>query len=203
MQSNKLPAPLCKVVDELAQLPGVGPKSALRMGLTLLKWPQEKAEGLGESIKQLRRTLCLCEQCASLTDQNPCAICADAARDGSVLCLIPDWDSLLVMEEAGFFRGKYFVLGGLLSPLDGVNPDQLELDRLEKRLAQGEIREVVLALGTTTEAEATESHLKNLLHRKYPDLRVARLAQGIPLGAHLKFMDRETLKQSMQYRQSL
>jgi recombination protein RecR len=196
-----LPEPLQAVVDQLTQLPGVGPKSALRMALVLLKWPREKALGLAGSIERLRNDLTLCGSCQSLADSDPCRVCSDPARSDDQLCLVSEWDSLIVMEEAGFYRGRYFVLGGLLSPLDGVDAGSLAVEKLLERIEGGQIREVVLALGTTHEAEVTGSYLKNLLSRRNPAVMVTRLAQGIPLGSDLKFVDRETLRQSLVYRQ--
>ncbi len=200
---ERLPHALQILVDQLTALPGVGRKSALRIGLTLLNWPEEKARGLGQAICDLRRSLCLCSRCRSLSETDPCSVCSDPTREDGLLCVIADWDSLLALEEAGFYRGRYFVLGGLLSPLDGVNSDQLAFDCLKDRLIQGQVQEVVLALGTTRDGETTESYIHNLLQRNFPDIRISRLAQGIPVGTDLKYMDRETLKQSMTYRQSL
>lgn len=200
---ERLPRALEALVDQLSALPGVGRKSALRIGLTLLNWPEEKARGLGQAIYELRNNLCLCSHCRSLTESDPCPVCSDPGRDEHVLCVVADWDSLLAIDEAGFYRGKYFVLGGLLSPLDGIHSDQLAFDLLRKRLAQGEVREVVLALGTTREGEATESYVNDFVRREFQAIRISRLAQGIPVGSDLKYMDRETLKQSMNYRQTL
>ncbi|MFP4034360.1 MAG: recombination mediator RecR [Desulfovermiculus sp.] len=200
---ERLPRALEALVEQLSALPGIGPKSALRIGLTLLNWPEEKARGLGQAIYELRSNLCLCSRCRSLTESDPCPVCSDPSRDEHVLCVVADWDSLLAIDEAGFYRGKFFVLGGLLSPLDGIHSDQLAFDLLRKRLSQGEVREVVLALGTTREGEATESYVNNLVRREFQTIRISRLAQGIPVGSDLKYMDRETLKQSMTYRQIL
>ena len=191
------------LVDRLSDLPGIGPKSALRMAMTLLKWPEDKTRGLGQSITDLRDQLCICSQCAALADTDPCSICSDAMREQDKLCLVSEWDSLLVMEESGFFKGRYLVLGGLLSPLDGVRPDSLELDKLRQNLQSGQTSEIILALGTTLEAETTGSYIKNMVEKEYPHVRVTRLAQGIPLGSDLKFMDKETLKQSMRFRQNI
>lgn len=198
-----LPQALQRVVDSLAALPGVGPKSALRMGLTLLQWPEDKVRGLGESLIQLRETLCLCSQCGCLTDEDPCSICSDPGRRGDVLCVVADLDSLLVIDEAGLFRGRYLVLGGLLSPLDGIQSSQLEFGRLRERLRQGDIEEVILALGTTRDGETTESYVADVIQSEFPHIRVSRLAQGIPVGSQLKYMDQETLRQSFSYRQPL
>lgn len=198
-----LPKPLAELVEQLSKLPGLGPKSALRAALTLLKWPKERTQGLGRAIHDLREGLCLCSRCAGLAETDPCPICADPARNSEQLCLVSEWDSLLVLEETGLYKGRYLILGGLIAPLDGVDAGSLEIDRLAARLAQGEIQEVILALGTTMEAEATASYLKNMIERRHPALRLTRLAQGIPLGAEVKYIDKETLKQSMVYRQDL
>ncbi len=192
-----------KLVDQLAALPGIGPKSALRMAMIMLKWPQEKTRNLGQSILDLRSKLCICSGCASLADNDPCHICSDPTREDEKLCVVSEWDCLLIMEESGFFRGRYLVLGGLLSPLDGIDPGSLEFDKLREILAGRQVKELILALGTTLESETTGSYIKNLLAREYPGLTLTRLAQGIPLGSDIKFMDKETLRQSMRYRQSI
>jgi len=199
---TSLPKPLQLVVEQLSALPGVGPKSALRMAMTILAWPKDKAQNLGQSIYNLRDALCICSKCASLSDTDPCKICADPLREDERLCLVAEWDSVLVLEEAGFFKGKYLVLGGLLSPLDGVDAHNLELEKLRARLAEGVVEEVILALGTTMEAEATASYVKNMVQKEFPKVEVTRLAQGIPLGAELKYIDKETLRQSLHWRQS-
>jgi recombination protein RecR len=200
---QKLPQALQTVVEQLAALPGVGRKSALRMGLVLLHWPEEKVDSLGRSIIDLRRSLCLCSSCGSITDTDPCSICSDPARRDDELCLVADWDALLTVEESGSFRGKYLVLGGLLSPLDGIQSGHLDLDRLRRRLQAGGVREVILALGTMKESEATESYVTELIRSEFPGVRVSRLAQGIPVGSDLKYVDRETLKQSLSHRQEM
>ncbi|BCS87274.1 recombination mediator RecR [Pseudodesulfovibrio sediminis] len=200
---QNLPAPLREVVDQLSSLPGIGPKSALRIALTLLKMPRERAGGVGQSIIDLRERLCLCEDCACLAESSPCAICSDPSRDTDQLCLVPEWDALLAMEEMGIYRGKYLVLGGLLSPLDGVDPGHLEIERLRRRLSSGEISEMILALGATLDAEATASYIKNMVANEFSEVSVSRLAQGIPIGAEVKFMDKETLKQSLVHRQKV
>ncbi|QGY41103.1 recombination protein RecR [Pseudodesulfovibrio cashew] len=200
---QNLPGPLRDVVEQLSSLPGIGPKSALRIALTLLKMPREKAGGVGQSIIDLRQRLCLCEECACLAESSPCAICADPGRDDHQLCLVPEWDALLAMEEMGIYKGRYLVLGGLLSPLDGVEPGHLEIDRLKRHLGSGRITELILALGATLDGEATASYVKNLVELAFPDVSVTRLAQGIPMGGEVKFMDKETLRQSLVHRQKV
>lgn len=200
---QRLPEPLKALVEQLSRLPGLGPKSALRLAMTLLKWPASETRRLGRAVHDLRDNLHLCGRCGALTDVDPCIICTDPARSGETLCLVSEWDSMLTLEEGGFYKGQYLILGGLLAPLDNLHADSLELDRLAKRLAEGTVREVVMALGTTVEAENTATYIRNMIARQYPQVRVTRLAQGIPLGSEVKFMDRETLRQSMQYRQDL
>jgi recombination protein RecR len=200
---QRLPAPLQKIVTQFSALPGVGPKSALRMALTLLKWPEESARALGRDIESLRDNLHICSRCHGLADTDPCPICSDPKRIAEQLCVVSEWDSLMVMEEAGFYKGRYLILGGLLSPLDGVDAKALEVSRLEAILREGEVREVILALGSTMEAEATGTYVHTRVTRDFPGVAVTRLAQGIPLGQEIKYVDRETLKQSLKYRQTL
>lgn len=200
---QKLPEPLQAVVDQLSRLPGLGPKSALRCAMAFLKWPESETRRLGTAIYELRDKLHLCGRCGALSDVNPCAVCADAERDRDTLCLVADWDSMLALESGGFYRGQYLILGGLLAPLDNIHPENLELERLEDRLAEKEINEVVLALGATVEAETTASFITARIRSRFPGIRASRLAQGIPLGAEVKYMDKETLRQSLRYRQDL
>ncbi len=200
---QNIPGPLREVVEQLSSLPGVGPKSALRIALTLLKMPRERANGVGQSIIDLRENLCLCQECACLAEASPCSICADQTREANQLCLVPEWDALLAMEDMGVYRGRYLVLGGLLSPLDGVSPAHLEIDRLRRHLRAGHVTELILALGATLDAEATASFVKNMVESDHPGVNVSRLAQGIPMGGEVKFMDRETLKQSLVHRQKM
>lgn len=201
--SSRLPQPLADVVGQVANLPGLGPKSALRIAMTFLKWPEAQTRGLGKAIHDLRDSLHLCSRCGALTDTDPCPICADPGRSAETLCLVSDWDSMLTLEDGAFYRGRYLILGGLLAPLDNVTPETLELDRLDERLAQGVVNELILALGTRLEAETTASFIRNRVNAKFPHITVTRLAQGIPLGAEVRFMDRETLRQSLAYRQKL
>ena len=201
--NNRIPEPLKALVEQLARLPGLGPKSAMRGAMTLLKWPEAETRRLGKGIHDLRDALHLCSRCGALTESDPCPVCADPERDDSLLCVVAEWDSMLTLEEGAFFRGRYLILGGLLAPLDNLSAEHLELDRLTSRLAEGRVREVILALGATVEAETTGALIRGLINRRFPEVLVTRLAQGIPLGAEVKFMDRETLRQSLQYRQEV
>ena len=200
---KRIPESLKALVEQLARLPGLGPKSAMRVAMTLLKWPEAETRRLGKGIYDLRDALHLCSRCGALTEADPCPVCADPERDNSLLCVVSEWDSMLTLEEGGFFRGRYLILGGLLTPLDNLSSEHLELERLTDRIAEGQVREVILALGAPVEAETTGTLIRGLIGRRFPDIRVTRLAQGIPLGAEVKFMDRETLRQSLQYRQEV
>ncbi len=197
---QRIPEPLRELVAQLARLPGLGPKSAMRVAMVLLKWPEGETRRLGASIHELRDKLRLCSRCGALSEADPCSICADPSRDEALLCVVTEWDSMLTLEEGGFFRGQYFILGGLV-PVADMNGEHTELDRLLARLGEGRVRELVLGLGATVEAESSAAFIRGLVSRRFPAVRITRLAQGIPLGAEIKFMDRETLRQSLRYRQ--
>lgn len=201
--NDRIPEPLKALVEQLTRLPGLGPKSAMRMAMTLLKWPPSETKRLGRAVHDLRDNLQLCSRCGGLTATDPCNICADPRRSPDILCLVSEWDSMLTLDDGGFFQGQYLILGGLLAPLDNMNTDALDLDRLTARLAEGQVQELILALGSTIEAENTASYIRNLVARRFAHIKVTRLAQGIPLGSEVKFMDKETLRQSLQYRQEL
>lgn len=197
---NNIPESLQQIIDQFSHFPGVGQKSAMRMAMCLLKWSEAEVKRLGQNIFQLREKLHLCSMCGALSDTNPCSICTNEARQSHLLCLVSEWDSLLTIEEGGFYQGKYAILGGLIGQTDR---SMLETERLFALLEHGYITELILALGATAEAEATASYVHEQVARKYPNVKISRLALGIPLGAEIKFMDKETLKQSLNYRQNL
>ena len=200
---KRIPEPLKALVEQLARLPGLGPKSAMRAAMVLLKWPEAETRRLGRGIHDLRDNLHLCSRCGGLSSTDPCPVCADAERARDTLCLVTEWDSMLTIDEGGFYRGQYMILGGLLAPLDRVDSESLDTDRLVRRLEEGEITELILALGATLEAENTATFIRQMVSTRFPRVRISRLAQGIPLGAEVKYMDKETLRQSLQYRQDL
>jgi recombination protein RecR len=200
---QKLPESLSAVVEQLARLPGLGPKSALRAAMTFLKWPVAETRRLGAAIFDLRDHLHLCSSCGAIADNDPCALCSDPGRARDILCVTADWDSLLCIEDSGFYRGQYLILGGLLGVGGDADTERLNLERLDQRMAGGEVREVIMALGTTVEAENTEVFLSARIGRRNPEIRLSRLAQGIPLCSEVKFVDKDTLRQSLKYRQDL
>lgn len=201
--NKRIPEPLKALVEQLARLPGLGPKSAMRAAMALLKWPEAETRRLGRGIHDLRDNLHLCSRCGGLASTDPCPVCADAERARDTLCLVTEWDSMLTLDEGGFYRGQYMILGGLLAPLERMDAEGLDTDRLVRRLNEGEVTELILALGATLEAENTATFIRRLVAGRFPHVRISRLAQGIPLGAEVKYMDKETLRQSLQYRQDL
>ncbi|MBR3663186.1 MAG: recombination protein RecR [Desulfovibrio sp.] len=203
MTQERIPAVLSDLVKQLGKLPGLGPKSAMRVAMTLLEWPENVTRKLGQSIFELRDRLCLCSRCFGLTQSDPCPICSDPQRTRSTLCLVSEWDSMLTLDQGGFYRGQYLVLGGLLVPLEQKSGDKLHMEALLKRLAEGEVQELILALGATSDAETTTSWLLQIVRDRFPNVRISRLAQGMPLGSEVKYMDHETLRQSLQFRQNL
>ncbi len=197
---SNIPESLQVIIDHFAHLPGVGRKSAMRMAMVLLKWNESEVKRMGQNILELREKLHLCSECNALSDVNPCLICSNPERSNTMLCVVGDWDSMLTIEEGAFYKGKYVILNGLLGMNDSSS---IEIDRLFRILDKNAVNELVLALGATAEAEATASYIREQVSRYYPQIEITRLAQGIPLGAEVKFMDKETLKQSLTYRQKL
>ncbi len=193
-----LPAPLQAVVDALQKLPGVGAKSAQRMALHLLKEGPQSMEHLGDLLRQAAHRVGFCERCGAFTDQPACSICQDPKRDPAVLAVVAEASNVLSFERNGQFRGRYFVLGGLISPLRGVGPDQLKIRELLKRLEDHEIQEIVLALNPTMDGEATAAWLARVLEPL--GLKVTRIGMGLPVGSDLEYADDLTLSRAMEGR---
>jgi len=193
-----LPAPLQAVVDALQKLPGVGAKSAQRMALHLLKEGPHSMEHLGNLLTQAAHRVGFCERCGAFTDQPVCSICQEPKRDPAVLAVVAEASNVLSFERNGQFRGRYFVLGGLISPLRGVGPDQLKIRELLKRLEDHEIQEIVLALNPTMDGEATAAWLARVLEPL--GLKVTRIGMGLPVGSDLEYADDLTLSRAMEGR---
>lgn len=182
---------LGRLVEALRCLPGVGPKSAQRMALHLLQRDRAGARRLAEALQSAVEQVGHCNVCRILSDTEVCPVCANPARDRSQLCILEVPADVLAVEQTASYRGLYFVLGGHLSPLDGIGPEDLGLDALAARLESGEVREVILATGTTVEGEATAHYLGELVRRL--GIRVTRIAHGVPLGGGLEYVDGGTL----------
>ena len=187
---------------ELARLPGIGRKTAQRLTFHLLKEPQETALKLAEAIRRVRAQVQACETCGNLGDDNPCAICRDPRRDATVLCVVEEAGDVSAIERAGRFRGHYHVLGGRLSPLEGVGPEALQIDRLVARVSNGAgVREVIVATNPSMEGEVTATYLQQVL--KPTGIRVTRIARGLPVGGDLEYADGVTIAQALSARREM
>lgn len=195
------PTPLARLMEELEKMPGVGPKSAQRLALYLLEASRDDCQALANAIVEMKDRIHPCTLCFNFTDDELCPICADPQRDGSALCVVSDVRDLLAMERAGGFRGRYHVLGGLISPMDGVGPDTLRVRELLERVQTGALREVVLATNPTVEGDATALYLAGLL--KPLGVRVTRIALGLPVGGDLDYADDVTIARAMSGRTEL
>ena len=196
-----LPESISALTAALAKLPGIGPRSAERIALHLVQSDSAVVKSLADAILTAREKIKFCEICGSLTEQSPCSICTDARRDASLVCVVERAVDILSIEKAGSFRGKFHVLGGKISPLDGVEPEDLRIAGLEKRLQSEPIRELVIALGTDVEGDATSHYLAKRLARK--GLKISRIAYGLPAGSGLEYADELTLSRALEGRREM
>ncbi len=196
-----LPEPLVGLIDALATLPGIGPRSAERLALHLVQAEAGAARQLADAILNARERIRLCPACGSLTEQVPCSICSDPRREPSLLCVVERPVDVLPLEKAGAFRGRYHVLGGKLSPINGVEPEDLRIAELERRLETEPIHEVILALPTDVEGDATSYYLAKRLAPR--PVRVTRIAHGLPAGSGLEFADELTLNHALEGRREV
>ena len=196
-----LPAAITALISALSQLPGIGPRSAERIALHLVQAETGAVKQLAEALLSARERVRFCQVCGALTEPSPCAICGDPRRDGSILCIVERPVDILSLEKSGTFHGKYHVLGGKISPLNGIQPEDLNIAGLEKRLGAEPIREIVLALGTDVEGDATGFYLAKRLARE--GLSITRIAHGLPAGTGLEFADELTLSRALEGRRPL
>ena len=191
-----------ELVRELAKLPGIGRKTARRLTFHLLKQPPDAAASLARAISEARERVRACGTCGSLTDADPCAICADPRRDAAVLCVVEESADVGAIERAGRFRGRYHVLGGRLSPLEGVGPESLRVEALVGRIrAGGAVREVIIATNPSMEGEVTATFLQQVLATT--GVRVTRIARGLPMGGDLEYADGVTIAQALAARREM
>ncbi len=195
------PGPLARLIDELSKMPTVGPKTAQRLAFHILRLPLEEAQALAEAILDVKAKMRYCSTCFTITDVDPCAICADPARNGAVLCVVEDPRDVIALERTREFRGRYHVLHGAISPLDGVGPDDLKIPQLLTRVQAGGITEVIVATNPRVEGEATAIYLARAL--KPLGVRVTRIAHGLPVGGDLEYADEVTLARALEGRRDL
>lgn len=189
------------LITELARLPGIGRKTAQRLTFHLLQQPPEQAERLAAALIAVGQRVRPCQECGNLTEEQPCGICRDPRRDPAVLCVVEEPSTVQVVDRSTDFRGRYHVLGGRLSPLDGIGPESLRLEHLVARVRDGGVREVILATNPSMEGEATATYVQQLLHGL--GVRVTRLARGLPMGGDLEYVDGVTLAHALVARQEV
>ena len=195
------PKPLRRLIALLSRLPGIGEKSATRLSLHLLKIPPAALKELGEAIAGLSDAVIRCSRCFNIADSDPCALCTDPARRDDVLCVVEDPTDIVPIEKSGEYKGRYHVLGGAISPIDGVMPEDLHIRELLERIPQGGIEEVILATNLTAEGESTASYLAGVV--KPLNVRVTRIAYGMPVGADLEYTDEITVGRAIKGRREV
>ena len=198
-----LAPPVQRLVTELGRLPGIGQRTAQRLAFHILRANPEEALALADAIREVKEKIGLCEVCFNLAEGPRCTICEDSRRDLSLICVVEEPGDVIPIERTHEFRGRYHVLGGALSPIDGVEPDDLRIAELYARVEGGEVREVVVATNPTTTGEATALHIADGLRTRSPEVAVTRLASGLPVGADLEYADEVTLGKAFAGRRAL
>lgn len=195
------PPPVARLIDEFHKLPGIGPKSAQRLTYHMLRIPPEEAIALAQAIVELKERTVLCSICQNVTESDPCGICSDGSRDRGLICVVEEPLDILAVERARGFHGLYHVLHGVISPMDGVGPDDLKVKELMERVRGGAVREIIMATNPNLEGEATSMYISRLLTPM--GLRVTRLARGLPMGSDLEYADDVTLSRALENRQDV
>lgn len=196
-----IPPALERLITDLSRLPGIGRKTASRLALYILRRPSSEAIELSEDLAALHSSICLCGGCYAFSESDPCGICGDARRDASLLCVVEEPGDMLSIEKTAVFRGVYHILHGVLSPMDGIGPEELKMKELFSRLQEGKVQEVLIATSSTVPGEATASYLMDRL-RRFP-VKVTRLACGIPMGMDIKYADEYTLARAIESRRMI
>jgi recombination protein RecR len=195
--------PVQRLITELSKLPGVGGRTAQRLAFHLLRLSDEEALGLADAIREVKQRIGLCEVCFNLADGPRCRICSDERRDPELICVVEEPSDVISIERTHEFRGGYHVLGGALSPIDGIDPEDLKISELYARVQTGGVSEVVIATNPTTTGEATALHIADGLRARVPGLSVTRLASGLPVGADLEYADELTLGRALSGRRAV
>ncbi|MEW6288288.1 MAG: recombination mediator RecR [Thermodesulfobacteriota bacterium] len=197
---NVVPPALARLIADFNRLPGVGRKTATRLALHLLRRPAAEAQALARDLHDLHETIRLCSNCFAFSETDPCAICADQGRDGSLVCVVEEAADLMAIEKTGAFKGQYHILHGVLSPMDGIGPDEIKIHALIERIDRQQVAEVLIATSSTVPGEATAAYLIDSLRKK--KVKVTRLACGIPMGMDIKYADELTLSRAIEARKS-
>ena len=193
--------PLQRLIDEFKKLPGIGPKSAQRLVFHLVRRSADECRQLADAIAELKTSLILCSACDNITDVDPCRICSNSSRDHRLVCVVEEPFNVLSIEKTGAYRGRYHVLHGVISPIDGIGPEDLKIKNLFERLKEGQVEEVIVATNPTTEGEATALYLAKLI--KPLEIKITRIASGIPVGSDLEYTDSVTISRALEGRQDL
>lgn len=193
---------LDNVVGELSRLPGIGRRTALRLAMHILRMDEQDVVSMGESLIDFRTKICRCAKCNNLSDTEICDVCADSSRDRSTVCVVEQVSDLLSIEKTHQYRGVYSVLGGVISPMQGIAPSDLRIDLLLDRIAMGEVKEVIIAISASVEGETTMFYLMNCLKR-FPNLKITTIARGIGFGDELEYVDELTITQAMMNRREV
>jgi recombination protein RecR len=193
--------PVQDLIDALRRLPGIGAKSAQRLAFHLLRAPAEEANALSEAIRSAKEKVSICGECFNVSEGERCKFCRDTRRDGTLICVVEEPADIIAVERTQEFRGRYHVLGGHISPIDGIGPDDLRMRELVERIGKGEVKEVILATNPTVEGEATAIYLATLL--RPIGLRITRIASGLPVGGDLEYADEVTLGRALEGRREL
>ncbi|MDQ0158423.1 recombination mediator RecR [Alkalibacillus sp. S2W] len=195
------PEPITKLIDSFTKLPGIGPKTAARLAFFVLEMEEDDVLDFAKSLVNAKRELTHCSTCGHITDQDPCSICSDESRDGSVICVVQDPKDVIAMEKMKDFQGKYHVLHGTISPMEGIGPEDINVSTLIERLKDEQVEELILATNPNVEGEATAMYISRLV--KPSGIRLSRIAHGLPVGGDLEYADEVTLSKALEGRRDL
>lgn len=193
--------PIAKLIEEFAKLPGIGKRSAERLAFHILKQPKENVESFSKALMGAKEQIIFCPECQSLTDKTPCDICSDAKRDHGVICVVENPKDILAMEKTKEFSGVYHVLHGVISPIDGIGPNDIKVKELLERVGKGNVREIIMATNPTIEGEATAMYIAKLF--KPLEIKVTRIAHGLPVGGELEYADEITITRALEGRHEI
>jgi len=193
-----IPSSIQNLIDEFAKLPGIGPKTAQRLTFYLLRKPAKSSEDLGLAAEKLKKDIRFCSVCCNFTDSEVCSICADSSRDKSIICLVSEPLDVVALDKSGGYRGLYHVLGGVISPVEGIGPDDLFISQLVTRLKTGDVKEVIIATNPNLEGEATALYIQKIIQPLVP--QITRIARGLPVGGDLEYADEITLSRALEGR---